>query len=83
VDRHLREWFPKLPSYTAYVQCLNIVANVFALLIEVIQQKQASKSHENAWLMDSFPIALAEQGYRFKACVAKLKRLIATSMLEE
>lgn len=70
-DRHLREWFPRLPSYTAYVQRLNIVANVFAPLLEIIQQEQASKNHENVWLIDSFPVALAKQGHRFKACVAK------------
>ena len=29
-DRHLREWFPQLPSYTAFVQRLNKVADVFA-----------------------------------------------------
>jgi hypothetical protein len=38
-DCHLREWFPRLPSYTAYVQRLNIVANVFAPLLEIIQQE--------------------------------------------
>jgi len=70
-DRHLREWFPKLPGYTAYVQRLNIVANIFAPMLEIIQQEQASKNHENAWLADSFPVALAKQGHRFKACVAK------------
>ena len=26
-DRHLREWFPQLPSYTAFVQRLNKVRN--------------------------------------------------------
>ena len=26
-DRHLRQWFPKLPSYTAFVQRLNKVAD--------------------------------------------------------
>ena len=70
-DRHLREWFPRLPSYTAYVQRLNIVADVFASLLEIIQQEQESKSHEYVWLMDSFPVALAKQGHRFKACVAE------------
>jgi hypothetical protein len=70
-DRHLREWFPKLPGYTAYVQRLNIVANIFAPLLEIIQQEQASKNHKHVWLMDSFPVALAKQGHRFKACVAK------------
>ena len=29
-DRHLRDWFPRLPGYVAYVQRLNRVADVFA-----------------------------------------------------
>ena len=70
-DGHLREGFPQLPSYTAFVQCLNKVADVFAPLLEMIQQEPVSKNKANVWLMDSFPVALAKQGHRFKACVAK------------
>ena len=70
-DRHLRDWFPKLPSYTAYVQRLNKVADVFAPLLEVIQHEQEEKNKDQVWLMDSFPVALAKQGHRFKACVAQ------------
>jgi hypothetical protein len=70
-DRHLRDWFPRLPSYTAYVQRLNKVADAFAPLLEMIQQEQAHSNRESVWLMDSFPVALARQGHRFKACVAK------------
>ena len=58
-DRHLREWFPQLPSYTAFVQRLNKVADVFAPLVEMIQQEPVNKNKENVWLMDSFPVALA------------------------
>jgi hypothetical protein len=32
-DRHLRSWFPRFPSYVAYVQRLNRLADVFAPLI--------------------------------------------------
>ncbi len=70
-DRHLRDWFPLLPSYTAYVQRLNKVADVFAPLLEMIQQDQVSQNPKSVWLMDSFPVALAKQGHRFKACVAQ------------
>ncbi len=69
-DRHLRSWFPKLPSYTAFVQRLNKVADIFAPLLEIIQQEQEAKNTEQVWLVDSFPVALAKQGHRFKACVA-------------
>jgi hypothetical protein len=77
-DRHLRDWFPRLPSYTAYVQRLNKVADAFAPLLEMIQQEQARSNRESVWLMDSFPVALAKQGHRFKACVAKDWQMPAT-----
>lgn len=67
-DRHLRDWFPGLPSYTAYVMRLNRLADVFAPLLERIQSQQSTEP--NALLIDSFPVALARQGHRFKACVA-------------
>lgn len=70
-DRHLRSWFPRLPSYVAFVQRLNKVADVFASLLEIIQQEQEAKNQGQVWLTDSFPVALAKQGHRFKACVAR------------
>ena len=70
-DRNLRDWFPNLPGYTAFVQRLNRVADVFVPLLTLIQEEQESKNANQFWLMDSFPVALAKQGHRFKACVAK------------
>ncbi|MGR9037314.1 MAG: transposase [Gammaproteobacteria bacterium] len=70
-DRHLRTWFPKLPSYVAFVQRVNRVADVFAPLIERIQNESSERQHGGVWLTDSFPVALAKQGHRFSACVAK------------
>ena len=70
-DRHLRPWFPKLPSYVAFVQRVNRVADVFAPLIERIQNESSERQHGGVWLTDSFPVALAKQGHRFSACVAK------------
>jgi hypothetical protein len=70
-DRHLRDWFPRLPSYVAYVQRLNRVADVFAPLLALIQQEQETRNPGQVWLIDSFPVALAKQGHRFNACVAK------------
>ncbi|MFI3219965.1 MAG: hypothetical protein QX189_12720 [Methylococcales bacterium] len=69
-NRHLRDWFPKLPSYVAFVQRLNKVADVFAPLLTLIQQEQESKYAKSVWLIDSFPVALAKHGHRFKARVA-------------
>ncbi len=70
-DRHLRDWFPRLPGYVAYVQRLNRVADVFAPLLALIQQEQATRNAGQVWLTDSFPVILARQGRRFNACVAK------------
>jgi hypothetical protein len=72
-DRHLREWFPELPGYVAFVQRLNRLSGVFGPLLRIIQKEQEQVITENkqAMLIDSFPVALARQGHRFKACVAK------------
>jgi hypothetical protein len=70
-DRHLRPWFPRLPSYVAFVQRVNRVADVFAPLIERIQNESSERRHDGVWLTDSFPVALAKQGHRFSARVAK------------
>ncbi len=73
-DRHLRSWFPQLPSYVAFIQRLNKVSDVFAPLLEIIQDEQevvrAKEGDTHVLLIDSFPVALAKQGHRFKACVA-------------
>ncbi len=37
----------------------------------LIQNEQQGKNANQPWLIDSFPVALAKQGHRFKACVAK------------
>ncbi|SDW01334.1 hypothetical protein [Nitrosomonas communis] len=55
----------------AYVQRLNQVADVFAPLLALIQQGQETRNSGQVWLIDSFPVALAKQGHRFNACVAK------------
>ena len=59
VDRHLRDGFPRLPSYVAYVQRLNQVADVFASLLALIQQEQEVKNPGQAWLIDTFAVVLA------------------------
>ncbi len=56
-DRHLRDGFPRLPSYVAYVQRLNQVADVFAPLLALIQQEQETRDPGQFWLSDSFPVA--------------------------
>ena len=54
----------------AFIQRLNRLADVFAPLLEtVVGQRQAGDT-EAVWLTDSFPVALARHGHRFKARVA-------------
>lgn len=69
-DRYLRDWFPKLPGYEAYIQRLNKAADVFSPLLEAIITEQETDKLNTVWLTDSFPVALAKQGHRFKAKVA-------------
>jgi hypothetical protein len=44
---------------------------VFAPLLEIIQREQEKENPSGVLLVDSFPVTLARQGHRFKACVAK------------
>ena len=57
----------------AFVQRLNKIAVVFAPLLEIIQaeQEQTIVRNKQVLLIDSFPVAIARQGHRFKACVAR------------
>lgn len=66
-DRHLRDWFPRLPSYPGFVQRLNKLDIVFAPLIEILCPNGPLLRD---WLIDSAPIILAQQGHSFKARVA-------------
>jgi hypothetical protein len=63
VDRHVRDGFPRLPGYVAYVQRLNRVADVFAPLLTLIQQEQEIRNPGQVWLTDSFSVILARQPY--------------------
>ena len=68
-DRHLRNWFPHLPSYTAWVQRVNQAADIFSPLLETLLEAHPGRA-EAALLIDSFPVALAQHGHRFNAKVA-------------
>ena len=56
-QRHLSEWFPRLPSYGGFVQWLNHLADVFVPLLEALQAicPQAGVLHDQR-LLDSLPI---------------------------
>lgn len=68
-DRHLRDWFPKLPSYVDYIQPSNKVSDIFPAFIEEIQSGN-NVNPNAAMLIDSFPVTLAKQRSRFNAKVA-------------
>lgn len=75
--RHLKPWFPKLPSYTAFIQRINKIADVFVPLIEVLQSYFPKNIYSHAHkIIDSMPIVIAKQGRRFNA---KSANEIATS----
>ena len=66
-DRHLRDWFPRLPSYPGFVQRLNKVSTLFAPLVKKLSPNGPPSGD---WLIDSAPIILAQQGRSFNARVA-------------
>jgi hypothetical protein len=71
-ERYLKPWFPKLPSYVAFVQRLNRVCDIFIPLIESLQSNLPKNIYFEAHqLIDSMPIVIAKQGRRFQAKVAK------------
>lgn len=69
-NNHLREWFPQLPSYEAYVMRLNRLEGVFAPLSEEIQKYLPLKSPGNIRIIDSMPIILAKEKRSSRAKVA-------------
>lgn len=59
VERHWLEWFPHLPSYTAYVVRLNRLSAVFPRLVELLVHKYEADGapvNTSIALIDSMPI---------------------------
>jgi IS5 family transposase len=68
---HLISWFPKLPSYTAFIQRINKISHLFEVLTQSLFTKLPKQGGQDLpAVIDSFPIILAKQGRRFKAKVA-------------
>ena len=68
---HLKEWFPNLPGYVAFVQRLNKLSHVFGILITSMHSTIPIHLKQNLpQLIDSMPIILAHRGRRFNAKVA-------------
>ena len=59
-NNHLRDWFPALPSYSAYARRLNLLSGVFSPLAEELLKSFPLSDYEgNARLIDSMPIIMA------------------------
>jgi hypothetical protein len=69
-NNHLREWFPNLPSYEAYVMRLNRLQDVFAPLMGEIQKYFPNNYLKNIRLIDSMPIIMAIDTRSSRAKVA-------------
>ncbi len=68
---HLLEWFPYLPSYTAFVQRLNRFESLFPMLVELILEDfSGSDLFEQIRLIDSMPIIVANAKRSSSAKVA-------------
>lgn len=69
--KYLSDFFPRMPSYTAYVQRVNQISDIFIPLSLLIQQDfSASNVLKNICLMDSMPICIAKAKRSSKAKVA-------------
>ncbi len=70
-NAYWHDWFPRLPSYVAFVQRLNRLGDLFVPLIGRLHAKLPVKFQANLIrLIDSMPIVLARGSRRFKAKVA-------------
>ena len=69
-NNHLREWFPNLPSYEAYVMRLNRLQDVFVPLIWEVQNYFPKDYLKNIRLIDSMPIIMAIDTRSSRAKVA-------------
>lgn len=68
---HLKDWFPTLPKYSAFVHRINRLHEAFRLLIDRLQLDKVAQDDEGVYLVDSFPIALAKHQHAYTAKVAK------------
>jgi hypothetical protein len=72
-DRHLRDFFPKMPKYKAYDARINRLCDIFVPLIHIIQSYASQNCmipNETINITDAMPIVMAQQGHRFYAKVA-------------
>ena len=69
---HLRDYFPKLPGYSAFSYRINRLKDVFIPLIEILSSdsKLTKTSSQYIGLVDAMPIIMAQGTRRYRAKVA-------------
>lgn len=67
---HLKSWFPGLPEYAAFVHRVNRLHEAFRQLIANLQAAQVREEDDDVYLMDSFPIMLAQHNHAYTAKLA-------------
>lgn len=67
---HLIHFFPNLPGYAGFVHRVNKFPMVFQALMESLAPKPLDATNESVYLVDSFPIVLAQHNYAYTAKVA-------------
>jgi hypothetical protein len=71
----LRSWFPRLPSYTAFVMRVNRLSEAFRVLLgRMIEDYAPSEASQITALVDSLPII---------TCSAKRSAKVATEMVDK
>lgn len=68
---HLRDYFPGLPGYAAFVHRINRLSEALRALSEMLQSSSIGELDGGVYLVDSFPIALAKGQHAYTARVAK------------
>lgn len=71
-DQHLRDWFPRLPSYQAFDNRINTLAGSFAVIAtELIKNGVGGLKFMGESIMDSMPIIVAGNRRSSSARAAK------------
>lgn len=72
IKNHYSDWFPELPSYTAFNVRINRICNIFAPLCEkLLADFKDEKIIKRIMLMDAMPIVIANAKRSSQAKVAK------------
>lgn len=69
-SEHLSDWFPSLPKYSSFVHRINRLHAAFQMLCGQLQSEKVSGEDEDVYLIDSFPITLAQNNHAYTAKVA-------------